>query len=399
MADKELSGSAAIGLNKASELMYPIDTVEVQKIVREAAARKNSISVYAATAQTDIGLSLTKMNRILEIDSANLVAVVEPGLRLGDLAKALNKEGLRFMPAETPFYHEKSVGEFYYEGCSNISSLKYGAAKHFLMGTEIVLPDGQMMKTGGKTVKNVTGYDMTRFMNAPFARFGVAVKFILKLLPAAEARHPVAAGLDKTETVGDFIDALKQAKTVPSYFLWIDPQTQAFMNGKGNAAYQLIFLELDGISEEVSRQHETVKSLLTKYRSVSPDEYGINIFKNGKWKELFTPSCGYVLADELKIMRTEAFRFIDKFYKLAVERGIRAGMFGQLAEGKLNIYFEDLSPRNSDFIKYIISILPADGGYSAGRFNRMLGLSPAGPLVQIEQSLRRLFDPDDIFRG
>src|SRR5208283_862840 len=241
MGDKELSGGAEIGRNRARDTVYPVDAHDIQKIIRDAVKKKNSISVYASTAQSDVGLSLTKMNRILEIDSANLVAVVEPGLRLGDLAKALNTEGLRFIPAETPFYHEKSVGEFFYEGCSNISSLKYGAAKHFLMGTEIVLPDGQMMKTGGKTVKNVTGYDMTRFMNAPFACFGVTVKFILKLLPAAEAKQTVAAGFDETETVRGFISELKQAKIVPSYLLWIDPRTQALMDGKGNAFYQLVF--------------------------------------------------------------------------------------------------------------------------------------------------------------
>ena len=399
MADKELSGDAEIWRNRAREMVYPVDVADVQKTVRDAVKKKNSISVYASTAQSDVGLSLTKMNRVIEIDAANLVAVVEPGIRLGDLAKALNKEGLRFIPADTPFYHEKSVGQFYYEGCSNISSLKYGTAKHFLMGTEIVLPDGQMMKTGGKTVKNVTGYDMTRFMNAPFACFGITVKFILKLLPVAEAKQTAAAGFDETETVCDFIRELKQAKIVPSYLLWIDPRTQALMDGKGNTFYQLVFFELDGISEEVSRQHETVRSLLTKYRPVSPDEHGINIFKNGKWKELFTPLSGYAVTDELKIKWTEAFRFIDKFYMMAHERGIRAGMFGQLLEGKLNIYFEDLSSRNVDFINHIISIMPAEGGYSTGRFNRMLGLSPAGPLVHIERSLKKLFDPDDILRG
>jgi glycolate oxidase len=394
-----MPGREAAGRNAARELMSPADAAGVQKIVSEAAAKKKSVSVYASAVQADIGLSFAKMNRIIEIDPANLVAVVEPGLRLGDLAKALNKEGLRFMPSETPFYQEKSVGEFYYEGYSNVSSLKYGSAKHFLMGTEIVLPDGQLMKTGGKTVKNVTGYDMTRFMNSPFAVFGVTVKFILKLLPAAEARRPVAAGFDTTGAVRDFIGELRQAKIIPSYLLWIDPRTQALMHGESKAAYQLIFLELDGISEEVSRQYDTVTSLLAKYRPASPDEYGINIFGDGKLKELFSPPRGYVLADELKIRRTDVFSFIDTFYKMAAGSGISAGLFGQLAEGKLNIFLEGLSPGSSDFIRQIISIPAGEGVYSSGRFNRMLGLSPAGPLVQTEQTLKRLFDPDDILKG
>ena len=84
MADKELSGGAEIGRNRAREMVYPVDVSDVQKTVRDAVKKKNSISVYASTAQCDVGLSLSKMNRVLEIDAANLVAIVEPGLRLGD---------------------------------------------------------------------------------------------------------------------------------------------------------------------------------------------------------------------------------------------------------------------------------------------------------------------------
>jgi hypothetical protein len=171
------------------------------------------------------------------------------------------------------------------------------------------------------------------------------------------------------------------------------------MHGESKAAYQLIFLELDGISEEVSRQYDTVMSLMAKYRPASPDEYGINIIRDGKWKELFRPSRGYVLADELKIRRTDVFSFIDTFYRMAAESGISAGLFGQLAEGKLNIFLEELSAGSTDFIRQIISIPAGEGVYSSGRFNRMLGLSPAGPLVQTEQTLKRLFDPDDILKG
>jgi glycolate oxidase len=155
------------------QLLSPSDAAQVQNIFRTALRQKKTVCVYMTPAPEDVKLDLSRMNRIIEIDSANLVAVVEPGIKMGDLRTALSKDGLRFVPADTQFHAGKTIGEFYYEGCSNISSLKYGAAKHFLMGSEIILPDGQLLKTGGKTVKNVTGYDLTRFMNAPYANFGV----------------------------------------------------------------------------------------------------------------------------------------------------------------------------------------------------------------------------------
>jgi glycolate oxidase len=392
------SGSDALK-EGVSRKISPGSSEEVQRLLGEAAASASSVSVYSRNTQSDIGISFSRMNRTLEIDSANLVAVVEPGLKLGDLASALKNEGLRFMPSETPFYHGKSIGEFYYEGCSNISSLKYGSAKHFLMGTEIVLADGQLMKTGGKTVKNVTGYDMTRFMNSPFANLGVTVKYLLKLLPAVPAKKQITAAFDSSAKVSGFIGSLRQAGIVPSYLVWADPRALLLAESKGSSSDHLVLLELDGIKEEVSRQYGSVSSLIAECGSELSGAMRGSISKDRRWKELFTPLRGYSLTDEIKIKRTDEFGFIDKFHSLAEARGVRAGLFGQIGEGKINIYFEELSPAAREFINYLISIVTAEGGYSSGRYNRLLGQCPDGPLTRTELKLKKLFDPKDILKG
>jgi glycolate oxidase len=381
------------------QLLSPSDAAQVQSIFRSAMRQRKTVCVYMVPAAEDVKLDLSRMNRIIEIDSANLVAVVEPGIKMGDLRAALFKDGLRFVPADTQFYAGKTIGEFYYEGCSNISSLKYGAAKHFLMGSEIILPDGQLLKTGGKTVKNVTGYDLTRFMNAPFANFGVTVKFLLKLLPLPESKKPVVACFDSMEHLCGFVTALRQAKIVPAYLLWIDSKTQELMHRKGRSGHDLVLFELDGMPEEISQQWEVVSHLFDKFHAQCSDAAKMNGDEFGKWAEVLASSNGLIVADDLKIKPTAQWSFIDKFYLSTRDEKTSAGLFGQLAEGKLNVYLSADAPNKTDFIRKVISIILAEGGYSSGRFNRMLGLTPAGPLVPVEEKLKQLFDPYGILKG
>jgi glycolate oxidase len=381
------------------QLLSPSDAAQVQNIFRTALRQKKTVCVYMSPAPEDVKLNLSRMNHILEIDSANLVAVVEPGIKLGDLRTALSKEGLRFVPADTQFHARKTIGEFYYEGCSNISSLKYGAAKHFLMGSEIILPDGQLLKTGGKTVKNVTGYDLTRFMNAPYANFGVTVKFLLKLLPLPESKKPVVAGFDSREHLCGFVTALRQAKISPAYLLWIDSTTQELMHGKNRPGHDLVLFELDGMPEEIFQQWEIVSHLLDKFHAMCSVAAKMSGDEFGEWADAFASSNGLIVADDLKVKPTAQWSFIDKFYVLTRDEKTSAGLFGQLAEGKLNVYVSGDAPNKADFIRKVIAIILAEGGYSSGRFNRMLGLAPAGPLVPVERGLKQLFDPYAILKG
>jgi len=384
----------------AQKLLLPSDAAQVQSILREAMEQKIGVCVYTTPTSRDIKLDLSRMNHVIDIDTANLVAVVEPGISLCNLKTALSGHCLRFVPADTPFYEEKTIGEFYYAGRSNISSLKYGAAKHFLMGSEIILPDGQLLKTGGKTVKNVTGYDLTRFMNAPFAAFGVTVKFLLKLLPLPEAKQSVVTGFESMEHLCGFVTALRLAKITPAYFLWIDSQTQKLMIGQEDGPVpDLVLFQLDGITEEVAQKWEIISHLLEKFHAVNSRVSGTDHNDASAWTGLFTSPKGLIVADDLKVKTTALWSFIDKFYTLAKDENILAGLFGQIAEGKINVFLDGDAPNRLEFLKRVISVISVEGGYSSGRLNRTLGLATTGPLVPIEQGLKQLFDPHGIVKG
>ena len=156
---------------------------EIGRLFTWAAAQNRSLYVYQQPKADGIQFKFDQLNQIEEIDAANLVATVQAGVKLGALTKQLADQGLRFVPGVPCYYQNLTLGQLFQQGFSNLMSLKYGPAKHFMMGSSVVLPTGEVLKTGGKTVKNVTGYDNTRFLNGPQTSFGITASYTLKLLP------------------------------------------------------------------------------------------------------------------------------------------------------------------------------------------------------------------------
>jgi glycolate oxidase len=130
-------------------------------------------------------LSLEQMNRILEIDEENYVAVVEAGVVLEDLYKAVEARGLYYpiYPGEV----SSTVGGNVATNAGGMRAVKYGVTRHFVLGLEAVLPTGENIETGGKYVKVSTGYDLTQLLVGSEGTLAVVTKVILKLLPRPKA--------------------------------------------------------------------------------------------------------------------------------------------------------------------------------------------------------------------
>ena len=376
--------------------MSPRSTEELMQIVQTAVEKGTTIGSYCSDNFEGIAIDLSKLDKIIEIDTENLVATIEPGVRFGVLAERLSKQGLRFIPADTPYYHDKTAGKLFYEGCSNISSLKYGSAKHFLMGSEVILPTGELLKTGGKTVKNVTGYDFTRFFNAPYTDFGITVKFQLKLLPLPEARKGAAVSFEGLEQSLAFVKDLKTSRLVPAYLLWIDEDVQRFFQGQGTG--QLIIFEFDGIREEIEEQWQIVTAFIKKHGGSIAEAYEGTGETAAKWRVLFKSGDKFVLTDEYKMAFTRQAQFIDAFYALARQRRVKAGLFGQLSEGKLNIAFAG-AKADPVFMEEINAAVKQAGGVTSGKYDRLTGKRRTGVIADLEARAKAAFDPKLILSG
>ncbi|WP_371376403.1 FAD-binding oxidoreductase [Sporomusa aerivorans] len=376
-----------------SQTVSPQTIEELQHLLRTAHAGGSPLNVYRQGRHEGVTVDLAKLDAVMEIDAANLVATVGPGVKLGKLAAMLAEQKLRFIPADTPFYHDRTVGELFYQGCANLSSLKYGSTKHFLMGSEVVLPTGELLTTGGKTVKNVTGYDFTRFFNAPFTDFGITAKFLLKLLPLPETRRALAVVFPGVDALLAFARDLKDSRVVPAYQVWVDDVVQAIFQDA--VAGQLALLEFDGLQEETAEQGQIATILIKKHGGTVREEMDGSGQTAARWSILYRPTDKYILTDEYKMAFTAQGEFIRAFYQTAERSGLKAGLFGQVSEGKLSIALDAALPPEG-FLAEVAAAVGKAGGICAGKYDRLAGKKPAGVLAALEQRAKAAFDPREI---
>jgi glycolate oxidase len=256
----------------ADVVVFPGNTAEVAAVVRLCAERRipmvprgggTGYTGGSVPTRGGVVISLERMNRILEIDEANLIAIVEPHVITGDLQDAVEKVGL-FYPPDPASLRQSVIGGNVAECAGGPRAFKYGTTKQYVLGLEAVLPTGEIIETGGKVVKNVVGYDLTHLLVGSEGTLAVITRIILRLVP----KPPVQATLRGTfrtvdaavAAVGDII----RERVVPAAIELIDGASLEAvarylqvrsLAPEGTAA--LLLVEVDGgpasVAEEATR--------------------------------------------------------------------------------------------------------------------------------------------------
>lgn len=162
-----------------------------------------------------IVLSCDEMSRILEFDAKNLMVTVEPGIRTLDLYNYCARRGLFYPPDPSSAAHS-TIGGNIAENAGGARAVKYGVTRDYVMGLEVVLADGRVLQTGGKSVKNVTGYDLTRLFVGSEGTLGIITKAVLKLIPLPKVRRTVQVMFSSMEGACAAVERSIQSGTVPA---------------------------------------------------------------------------------------------------------------------------------------------------------------------------------------
>jgi glycolate oxidase len=246
-------------------VVKPATADEVSRIMKLASARKFSVTPRGAgtglsggsvAVEGGIVLSLERFNKILEIDQDNMMAVVEPGVITGQLQKAAAALGL-FYPVDPASLDSCSIGGNFAENSGGPQAAKYGITRHYVTGMEAVLPDGEIIRYGGKLVKNVTGYDLLNIILGSEGTLAIATKLILKLIPLPKYRIDLLVPFSGFEAAADTVTKIFQSRITPVVLEFMDKagvkSCEAFLGKKlpfSDAEAQLI-VGLDGNSEEL----------------------------------------------------------------------------------------------------------------------------------------------------
>ncbi|MCR3884978.1 MAG: FAD-binding protein, partial [Methanothrix sp.] len=175
-----------------------------------------------------IVLDLSGMNRILEMDLANLAVVVEPGVVQARLNEALKPHGF-FFPPDPGSAAFCTIGGLIANNGSGMRSVKYGTTRNYVLDLEVVLADGRVVRTGSRTLKAAAGYDLTRLFIGSEGNLGVITQAVLRVAPLPKARRLVIASFSSAEEAGRAVAATFASGIVPSACEILDRTTVAVL--------------------------------------------------------------------------------------------------------------------------------------------------------------------------
>ena len=269
----ERYGQDALGIIHPPDLvLIPADNREIAAIARLCNEQRVPLVVRGAgTGYTGgavptrggVILSTERLNRILDIDEANLLAVVEPGVVTGHLQRAVEAVGL-FYPPDPASLESSSIGGNVAECAGGPRGFKYGNTRRYVLALEAVLPTGEIIETGSKAVKNVVGYDLTQLLVGSEGTLAILTKITLRLIPKPPARSTLMALFTDVQAAVEAVTGLIRRRVVPATLELIDAEAlravSAYLGrdiAPGGTGAMLI-VEVDGTRAAVAEEIDEV---------------------------------------------------------------------------------------------------------------------------------------------
>jgi glycolate oxidase len=365
-----------------------------------------------------IALVLTRMKRILEIDRENLTALVEPGVVTGDLQRTVEAWGL-FYPPDPNSLNFCTLGGNVAENAGGPRAVKYGVTKDYVLGLEVVLPTGEIIHTGARTVKSVVGYDLTRLMVGSEGTLGVVTQILLRLIPKPEAVLTMRAFFPTVQQAARAITQIIACKIVPSTLEFMDRSAlRCVEEGLGLGlpldAEALLLIEVDGEGESLPKQAEKIKELC---RQEGAQEF--NLARNTQeredlWKARrnISPSLARLgptkVNEDITVPRSKLPEILSAIREIAGRYQLTIVTYGHAGDGNLHVNImtdknkiEEMK-RVGRAVEELFAATLALGGTISGEHG--IGISKAPYLsmelstqtINVMRKIKEVLDPNNI---
>jgi glycolate oxidase len=338
----------------AEGVAFPADSGEVSALVRLANEYRfpvyprgsGSGMVGACLPRGGLVIITNRLNRILEIDAGNMTAVVEPGVITGDFQKAAAKHGL-FYPPDPASLAFSSMGGNVATCAGGPRAVKYGVTRDYLLGLEIVLPTGEIVRTGTRTMKGVVGYDLTRLMAGSEGTLGIFTKIVVRLVPSPEAVRTLTAVFPDLDFAVKAICEILLDRIIPSTVELMDQATiRAVENHIGIGlpveAEALVLIEVDGPEIVLDGQVARIEAICRKAGADA-----ITAAKSEEERELLwqarrsvSPALGRIrtgkINEDVTVPRTAIPQLIRSIRGLARKYDLTIVCFGHAGDGNIH---------------------------------------------------------------
>ncbi len=363
-------------------------------------------------------LTLTRMNRLLEIDEENLTATVEPGVITLDLFGAVAAKGL-FYPPDPGSQKISTLGGNVAENAGGLRGLKYGVTRDYVMGLKGVLPDLSLIATGGKSVKDVAGYGFKDLLVGSEGTLGIITEITVKLVPPPRDKRTFLAYFNDVRTAGEAVSRIIAARIIPSTMEIMDRATINCVEdyvkiGLPRQMAALLLIEVDGhpapVAEEaaeVRRVLEQVKAAEIHMAETTEQAASLAAARRTALSALARVSPTTLLEDAT-VPRSRLAETFDEIERLTKKFGLQVGTFGHAGDGNLHPTVlcdernEDEMSRAHAFYNELYEKVLAWGGTVSGEHGIGLAkkeylarqIGPGG--VKVMQRIKKSFDPDGI---
>src|SRR5688572_17394817 len=304
----------------------------------------------AVPTRGGVVLSMERLNRIVEIDELNLLAVVEPNVVTGELQRAVEKVGL-FYPPDPASLERSSIGGNVAECAGGPRAFKYGTTKNYVLALDAVLPDGEIVRTGSKAVKNVVGYDLTHLLVGSEGTLAIITRIVLRLIPKPPARATLTASFATIRAACEAVSELIRRRVVPAAIELIDSDTlRAIERRTGRAvvtsgAEALVIVECDGTRAAADEEAVRVDEACAAAGALEIRRANSEAERDALWAARRDMSLALRDTGRLKINhdvvvpRGRIPELFDLIAQLRQDERLRIAAFGHAGDGNIHVNF------------------------------------------------------------
>ncbi|MCI0474990.1 MAG: FAD-binding protein [Anaerolineales bacterium] len=414
--------------HRPEAVVLPESTEQVSRVMQICAREKiavtprgmgSGLAAAAVPVTGGISLCLTRMNRVLNLDTANMIAWVEAGVVTADLQTQVEALELFYPPDPSSIKHS-TIGGNVACNAGGPRCLKYGVTGDYVMGLTVVLADGRVIHTGGKVIKNVTAYDLNSLFIGSEGTLGVVTQVLLKLIPKPKFARTAMAVYPKLESASATVNAVLLAGILPATMELMDDTTIGTLEeylhlGLPTDAAAILIIEADGGDEAtIAQEIETIAQVCRASGASDVRVAATETERNDLWRgrRSVSPSLARrrpnKLGEDISVPRAAIPDAIRRIKSVSQEYNLPIAVFGHAGDGNLhpNILYDkrdaDETRRVEQASQAIFRIAVELGGTLSGEHGvgvlklPYLEMAVEPVAIELMRGLKRVLDPQGI---
>ncbi|MBI4548250.1 MAG: FAD-binding protein [Ignavibacteriae bacterium] len=376
------------------------------------------LSGGALPMENAIVLLTNHWNHILEIDQENLTVTVEPGVITGQLHQAVEKLGFLY-PPDPGSSSICTIGGNVAENSGGLRGLKYGVTKNYVLGLEVVLPTGEILHTGGKSVKDVAGYNLKDVLIGSEGTLGIFTKILLKIIPKPETSKTMIAFYSSMDDAAKTVSAVIAAKITPAMLEFLDNTTIRCVEdythlGLPVDAEAMLLIEVDGrkgvVEEDATRITEICRHHNAASIKIAHDEQESVKLKTAR-RAAFTSLARVkptTIMEDVAVPRADLVKLVARIREIGKKNDVPIGNFGHAGDGNLHPNYLTDERNAEDFARATKTVFEVEeaaielggtitGEHGVGLYKKPLLEKMVGsPSIQMMRTLKQMMDPNNI---